>query len=256
MLPHRLTMCDDVWLFTQQDAAGQFCDKGHSYISVLYYDGPGEEAAARASKVDAEAELRASGRLAAGASVATLIRPRSRLWPAETYHQNYYRKKPDWYNYYKGRCGRVNRLRDVWGNTAGSHAFSHAMHCAADTGGGTSSPSVAGAPLAAATQMPSASSIKPGETGDYSLPIEARWWIAGASVGGCIILFVWFVAIRRCRRRRQRERGRRRLQTVEAVGAAPGVPARPDAKARPAMRSNPMIPATTCPNNNDALAMS
>ena len=194
-------MCDDVvahacfvFFLCAQDGTGQFCDKGGSYVSVLYYDGADEEALARASKADAEAELRARGRLGATASVATAVRARARLWPAENYHQNYYRKEPEWYSYYKGRCGRVNRLREVWGATAaGSHAFSYANGCKGQNG----------------TASQRHSSLKPGEDGDYSLPAEAQEWIAAASIAGCVILFAWLMALRRCRRERRSSRQHR-----------------------------------------------
>ena len=195
MLPNRLTMCDDVLCSLPQDAAGQFCDKGHSYISVLYYEGADEEALARASKDDAEAELRTAGQLGAMGNVATILSPRARVWPAEEYHQNYYLKKPERYKYYKGRCGRVRRLKDVWGDDAGSHDFSYANTCENNTSANSSSTLH--------------SSLKPGEDGSYSLPTEWIEWIVAASAVAVVILLALIVAVRRYRRRaheRRRER--------------------------------------------------
>ncbi|MEZ5995566.1 MAG: peptide-methionine (S)-S-oxide reductase MsrA [Hyphomonadaceae bacterium] len=89
------------------DAGGQFCDRGPSYRSAIFVT-PGQRAEAEASLAEAERVL--------GRSVATPIRPASRFWRAETYHQDYYEKNPIQYRYYRFRCGRDERVHEVWGD--------------------------------------------------------------------------------------------------------------------------------------------
>lgn len=89
------------------DAGGQFCDRGHSYTTALFYRTPEEEAAAKAAVADAEAEL--------NQSVVTPVRALDKFWMAEGYHQDYYKKNPIRYKYYRNGCGRDDRVADVWG---------------------------------------------------------------------------------------------------------------------------------------------
>ena len=89
------------------DAGGQFCDRGHSYTTALFFRTPEEAAAAKAAVADAEAELKQS--------VVTPVRQLDRFWLAEGYHQDYYKKNPLRYRLYRGNCGRDDRVADVWG---------------------------------------------------------------------------------------------------------------------------------------------
>jgi peptide-methionine (S)-S-oxide reductase len=96
------------------DGGGQFCDRGDSYRAVIFTDGPAQGQAARQSL---EAAARELGRPAAAVRVA--IRPLSRFWPAENYHQDYARRNAAKYRFYRWSCGRDRRLRQVWGPLAG-----------------------------------------------------------------------------------------------------------------------------------------
>jgi len=89
------------------DAGGQFCDRGHSYTTALFFRTPEEEAAAKAAVADAEAEL--------NQSIATPVRALDTFWMAEGYHQDYYKKNPIRYKYYRNGCGRDDRVAEVWG---------------------------------------------------------------------------------------------------------------------------------------------
>ncbi len=92
------------------DAGGQFCDRGHSYTTALFYRTPEEEAAAKAAVADAEAEL--------NQSVVTPVRALDKFWMAEGYHQDYYKKNPLRYKLYRNGCGRDDRVADVWGKSS------------------------------------------------------------------------------------------------------------------------------------------
>ena len=90
------------------DPTGQFCDKGASYRAAVFPATP-EEAEAAAM----------SGRAVAarfGRPVAVGIVPATTFFEAETYHQDYYLKNPQAYRFYKWRCGRAQRLEELWGS--------------------------------------------------------------------------------------------------------------------------------------------
>ncbi|HEX8622374.1 MAG TPA: peptide-methionine (S)-S-oxide reductase MsrA [Allosphingosinicella sp.] len=93
------------------DGAGQFCDRGSQYRTAIFVANAAERRVAEATKGRAAALL--------GKPVATLILPAPPFYPAETYHQDYYRKNPVPYRYYRYRCGRDARLTAVWGKSAG-----------------------------------------------------------------------------------------------------------------------------------------
>jgi len=91
----------------------QFCDAGNQYRSAVFYHDEAQRLAAAASK----STLEASGRLKG--PIATQIVPAGEFWPAEEYHQDYYKKNPIRYKYYRGGCGRDARLKEIWGADAG-----------------------------------------------------------------------------------------------------------------------------------------
>lgn len=88
------------------DAGGQFCDRGESYTSAVFVADRAQRAAAEQSR-EAVAE-----RL--GERIVTPILADANFYPAEDYHQDYYRKNPARYTFYKWRCGREQRLEEVW----------------------------------------------------------------------------------------------------------------------------------------------
>ena len=89
------------------DAGGQFCDRGESYRTAIFAAGPAERAAAQAALAEAGKAL--------ARPLATPILPAATFYPAEGYHQDYYRKNKLKYNFYRNRCGRDARLAKVWG---------------------------------------------------------------------------------------------------------------------------------------------
>ncbi len=87
------------------DAGGQFCDRGASYVSAIFVTD--------AQRAEAE-RSRAEAARALGRDVATPIRPATRFWRAEDYHQDYYRRNGLTYRFYRLRCGRDARVAEVW----------------------------------------------------------------------------------------------------------------------------------------------
>lgn len=86
----------------------QFCDHGSQYRSGIYYQNDDERKAAEASR-DA---LLKSGKVD---KVYTEIVAATTFYPAEEYHQDYYKKNPLRYSFYRRGCGRDARLEQLWG---------------------------------------------------------------------------------------------------------------------------------------------
>jgi methionine-S-sulfoxide reductase len=91
------------------DGDGQFCDRGPQYRSELFYLSGKQQQEAQQS-LD---QLSASGILKG--SIKTRITAASTFYLAEDYHQDYYKKNPTRYNYYRWSCGRDKRLMQLWG---------------------------------------------------------------------------------------------------------------------------------------------
>jgi peptide-methionine (S)-S-oxide reductase len=87
----------------------QFCDGGSPYRTVIFTHDAAQLAAARRSL----AELEKSKPFTA--PIVTQIEPAGAFYPAEAYHQDYYKKNPVRYQYYRATCGRDARLKDLWG---------------------------------------------------------------------------------------------------------------------------------------------
>ena len=88
------------------DEGGQFCDRGYQYRSAIFVANAEERRIAEAAKAQAEQSL--------GEPVATLILPARNFYPAEDYHQDYYRRNPVRYRFYRWNCGRDRRIEQVW----------------------------------------------------------------------------------------------------------------------------------------------
>ena len=91
----------------------QFCDKGNQYRSGIFYHDEEQRRLAQQSKKALEANKPFKE------PVVTEIVTASQFYPAEEYHQKYYKKNPIRYKYYRTSCGRDKRLRELWGSAAG-----------------------------------------------------------------------------------------------------------------------------------------
>lgn len=101
------------------DAGGQFCDRGDQYLSAIFFHNEEQQELALESKRSVEREL-AEGQKQAreeGAEIVTDILAASEFYPAEDYHQDYYQEHSIQYNFYRWRCGRDDRLEEVWGES-------------------------------------------------------------------------------------------------------------------------------------------
>lgn len=87
----------------------QFCDIGPQYRSAIFYQNDSEQKLAQSSK----RALEKSGRFP---HVYTEIEAAGTFYPAEDYHQDYYKKNPLRYQYYRFSCGRDARVKAVWGD--------------------------------------------------------------------------------------------------------------------------------------------
>jgi peptide-methionine (S)-S-oxide reductase len=91
------------------DGGGQFCDRGPQYASAIFAADAEQRRLAEASK----RELAQSRRFAQ--PIATEILDAGPFYPAEDYHQDYARKNPLRYRFYRRGCGRDARLEAIWG---------------------------------------------------------------------------------------------------------------------------------------------
>ena len=94
-------------LIDPTDAGGQFCDRGQSYQSAIFANGPSQRAAA-------QAVLNQLQTTPLRGKIVTPIRDAVTFWPAEGYHQDYSSKNPLRYNLYRQGCGRDARVKSVW----------------------------------------------------------------------------------------------------------------------------------------------
>ncbi|WP_282153634.1 peptide-methionine (S)-S-oxide reductase MsrA [Ruegeria atlantica] len=104
------------------DAGGQFCDRGNSYRTAVFVSNTGEKALAQKAKANAQQAL--------GQTVVTPILNAGTFYPAEAYHQDYYKgdklvltrfgpkRQKNAYKAYRKACGRDARVKQLWGSNA------------------------------------------------------------------------------------------------------------------------------------------
>lgn len=86
---------------------GQFCDAGSQYRSAIFYHDESQKRLAEEAKKAVSKRFKEP--------IVTEIVPASEFYPAEDYHQDYYKKNPLRYRVYSYSCGRAQRLEEVWG---------------------------------------------------------------------------------------------------------------------------------------------
>jgi peptide-methionine (S)-S-oxide reductase len=104
------------------DTGGQFCDRGDSYRTAIFVSDTAEKDIAEGVLAVAEAEL--------GQPVVTPVLAAQTFWPADAYHQDYYKQdeiiltrrgpksKANAYKFYRESCGRDARVQELWGSDA------------------------------------------------------------------------------------------------------------------------------------------
>lgn len=104
------------------DADGQFCDRGKAYRSAIFVSDTAEKQVAKDEIAKAQTAL--------GQTIVTPVLAAQTFWPAETYHQDYYKstdlvltrrgpkEKRNAYIFYRDSCGRDARIKQLWGSAA------------------------------------------------------------------------------------------------------------------------------------------
>jgi peptide-methionine (S)-S-oxide reductase len=87
----------------------QFCDRGNQYRSAIFFQTDEEKRTSFSSKLAIEQSRRFKE------PIVTQIVMAQQFYPAEGYHQDYYKKNPVRYKFYKYNCGRAQRLEELWG---------------------------------------------------------------------------------------------------------------------------------------------
>lgn len=91
----------------------QFCDVGNQYRTAIFYRGEEQRKSALQSKTAVEKNRPFREPVVTGITAA------AEFYPAEEYHQHYYKKNPLRYSYYRSGCGRDKRLKELWGSSSG-----------------------------------------------------------------------------------------------------------------------------------------
>lgn len=93
---------------TQRDA--QFCDHGSQYRTAIFYHDEEQRRLAEASRAALVKKKPFKG------EIVTEVAQAGEFYPAEEYHQDFYKKSPGRYKFYRAGCGRDARLKELWGS--------------------------------------------------------------------------------------------------------------------------------------------
>jgi peptide methionine sulfoxide reductase msrA/msrB len=99
------------------DNGGQFADRGEQYRPLIFYHDDTQREIAEKSR----AALDASGRF--DSPIVTEIKPFEKFYPAEDYHQDYHKKNPFRYKFYRYNSGRDEFLQKTWGDDLDSSKY-------------------------------------------------------------------------------------------------------------------------------------
>ena len=104
-----------LWVFWRNidpyDGTGQFCDRGSSYRPGIFYSGEEQRRVAEESREQVAENL--------DGDINTEVTELEAFYPAEDYHQNFYKTNSTRYETYRALCGRDSRLESIWGDEAG-----------------------------------------------------------------------------------------------------------------------------------------
>ncbi len=107
-------LLDVFWHNTDPTVADrQFCDVGSQYRPGIFYHSEEQRLLALKSKEALEKSKPFKE------PIVTEVTKAGEFYPAEEYHQHYYKKNPIRYRYYRNGCGRDRRLKELWGDAAG-----------------------------------------------------------------------------------------------------------------------------------------
>jgi len=88
----------------------QFCDSGNQYRTAIFVHDAQQRQLAETTRTEVAKQL--------GTTIQTEIADAGTFYPAEDYHQDYYKKNPVRYRFYRSGCGRDSRLKQIWGEAA------------------------------------------------------------------------------------------------------------------------------------------
>ena len=97
------------------DRGGQFCDRGDSYRPVIFFENLDEKREATKSLLSASKELRVKLD-----EISVELKPKSKFWEAEDYHQDFANRNELKYKFYRFSCGRDQKLDKLWKDNARS----------------------------------------------------------------------------------------------------------------------------------------
>lgn len=115
--PNRISYEELLWVYWHNTdpttADRQFCDRGKQYRPAIFYHDEIQRDLAWDTRKIIEQQEQFNGK------IVTQIVPLMAFWPAEEYHQDFYKKNPSRYYDYRRGCGRDARLKELWGEKAG-----------------------------------------------------------------------------------------------------------------------------------------